>query len=167
MEHLFTVAGHTFKLLLPERYLAAEWLAPYMPFREERWVEPLFTLEVKTCATSLLREVRQEMHRFNEEPPYLWINDTYDTYGLSIRKDCLSSLVRAEADYDKGILCLPERNPGYEDMLYFNSCLKLMYVLNTTTLNTLMLHASVVTKAGNGYAFLGKSGTGKSTHSQL
>lgn len=31
MEHLFTVAGHTFKLLLPERYLAAEWLAPYMP----------------------------------------------------------------------------------------------------------------------------------------
>ena len=27
MEHLFTVAGHTFKLLLPERYLAAEWLA--------------------------------------------------------------------------------------------------------------------------------------------
>ena len=36
MEHLFTVAGHTFKLLLPERYLAAEWLAPYMPFREER-----------------------------------------------------------------------------------------------------------------------------------
>ncbi|GEM_PF-6537068 len=34
MEHLFTVAGHTFKLLLPERYLAAEWLAPYMPFRK-------------------------------------------------------------------------------------------------------------------------------------
>ena len=115
----------------------------------------------------MFREVRQEMHRFNEEPPYLWINDTYDTYGLSIRKDCLSSLVRAEADYAKGILCLPERNPGYEDMLYFNSCLKLLYVLNTTTLNTLMLHASVVTQAGNGYAFLGKSGTGKSTHSQL
>ena len=55
MEHLFTVAGHTFKLLLPERYPVAEWLAPYMPFREERRVEPLFTLEVKTCATSLLR----------------------------------------------------------------------------------------------------------------
>lgn len=167
MEHLFTVAGHTFKLLLPERYPVAEWLAPYMPFREERRVEPLFTLEVKTCATSLLREVRQEMHRFNEEPPYLWMNDTYDTYGLSIIKDCLSSLVRTEAGYVKGSLCLPERNPGYEDMLYFNSCLKLMYVLNTTTLNTLMLHASVVTQAGNGYAFLGKSGTGKSTHSQL
>ena len=30
-----------------------------------------------------------------------------------------------------------------------------------------MLHASVVIQAGNGYAFLGKSGTGKSTHSQL
>lgn len=61
MEHLFTVAGHTFKLLLPERYLAAEWLAPYMPFREERRVEPLFTLEVKTCATSLFREDRKSV----------------------------------------------------------------------------------------------------------
>ena len=30
MEHLFTVAGHTFKLLLPERYPVAEWLAPYI-----------------------------------------------------------------------------------------------------------------------------------------
>jgi hypothetical protein len=30
-----------------------------------------------------------------------------------------------------------------------------------------LIHASVVEKDGNGYAFLGKSGTGKSTHSSL
>lgn len=167
MEHLFTVAGHTFKLLLPDNYPAAEWLAPYMPFGEEQPVEPLFTLEVKTCTTSLLQEIRQEMHRFNEEPPYLWTNDTHDTYGLSTKEECPGCLIRTETGYTQGILYLPEMSQGYEAMLYFNSCLKLMYVLNTTTLNTLMLHASVVTKTGNGYAFLGKSGTGKSTHSQL
>ncbi|MDR0795875.1 MAG: phosphoenolpyruvate carboxykinase [Tannerella sp.] len=32
---------------------------------------------------------------------------------------------------------------------------------------TLLIHASVVEKDGEGYAFLGKSGTGKSTHSAL
>lgn len=32
---------------------------------------------------------------------------------------------------------------------------------------TLLIHASVVTKGNLGYAFLGKSGTGKSTHSRL
>ncbi len=33
--------------------------------------------------------------------------------------------------------------------------------------NTILLHSSVIEKDGKGYAFLGKSGTGKSTHSRL
>lgn len=33
--------------------------------------------------------------------------------------------------------------------------------------DTLMIHSSVVERSGEAYAFLGKSGTGKSTHSQL
>lgn len=33
--------------------------------------------------------------------------------------------------------------------------------------DTVLIHASVVEKEGRGYAFLGKSGTGKSTHSRL
>ena len=33
--------------------------------------------------------------------------------------------------------------------------------------NLLLIHASVTMKDGKGYLFLGKSGTGKSTHSQL
>ncbi|RZF61691.1 hypothetical protein [Sphingobacterium corticibacterium] len=33
--------------------------------------------------------------------------------------------------------------------------------------STILLHASVIEQDGQGYAFLGKSGTGKSTHSRL
>ncbi|WP_316779094.1 hypothetical protein [Pedobacter antarcticus] len=33
--------------------------------------------------------------------------------------------------------------------------------------HTILIHASVIAKSGEGYAFLGKSGTGKSTHSRL
>ena len=43
----------------------------------------------------------------------------------------------------------------------------LVYVLSTAKLDTLLVHASVVKNVNKGFAFLGKSGTGKSTHSQL
>lgn len=43
----------------------------------------------------------------------------------------------------------------------------LLYALFTAGRNTLLIHASVAVKEGKGYVFLGKSGTGKSTHSRL
>lgn len=45
--------------------------------------------------------------------------------------------------------------------------LMLVYGQAVISLNTLLIHASVVEKDGVGYAFLGKSGTGKSTHSRM
>jgi ABC-type polar amino acid transport system ATPase subunit len=43
----------------------------------------------------------------------------------------------------------------------------LMFAFATARKNTLLMHSSVTMKDGKGYLFLGKSGTGKSTHSQL
>lgn len=43
----------------------------------------------------------------------------------------------------------------------------LLYALRTSTLGCLEVHASVIMKEGKAVAFLGKSGTGKSTHSRL
>ena len=48
-----------------------------------------------------------------------------------------------------------------------NNSLMLLFNFATARLGALEMHASVVTKDGRGYLFLGKSGTGKSTHSQL
>ena len=46
MNYLYTVAGHTFKLLLPDDLSEVEWLVPYIPFEEKREVAFLFTLEI-------------------------------------------------------------------------------------------------------------------------
>ena len=43
----------------------------------------------------------------------------------------------------------------------------LLYTFCTSPYQTLMVHASVTAHAGGGYMFLGRSGTGKSTHSRL
>lgn len=43
----------------------------------------------------------------------------------------------------------------------------IMYNITTARLRTALFHASVVEKDGKAYMFLGRSGTGKSTHSRL
>ena len=42
-----------------------------------------------------------------------------------------------------------------------------MYAFSTSNKQTALFHSSVVSYKGKAYMFLGKSGTGKSTHSQL
>ncbi len=48
-----------------------------------------------------------------------------------------------------------------------DTTLMLLYAFASSPHNTLLLHASAVEYDGKGYLFLGKSGTGKSTHSRL
>ena len=43
----------------------------------------------------------------------------------------------------------------------------LIFAFSSATYDTLLVHSSVTLHKGKGYMFLGKSGTGKSTHSQL
>ena len=43
----------------------------------------------------------------------------------------------------------------------------LLYTFRTSPYETLMVHASVIRHNDGGYMFLGRSGTGKSTHSRL
>lgn len=48
-----------------------------------------------------------------------------------------------------------------------NNALMLMYAFAAADKGTLLVHSSVIKNNGTGYLFLGKSGTGKSTHSSL
>lgn len=48
-----------------------------------------------------------------------------------------------------------------------NNALMLLFAFASAQYSALELHASVVTHGGRGFLFLGRSGTGKSTHSRL
>jgi hypothetical protein len=48
-----------------------------------------------------------------------------------------------------------------------DNALMLLFAMATARLGTALFHAAVVSHEGQGYMFLGKSGTGKSTHAQL
>ena len=72
--------------------------------------------------------------------------------------------VETDWEYKTARLALvPERR---KVLFALNNALMILYAFRTAGLGTLEMHSSVVLKDGKGYLFLGKSGTGKSTHSR-
>ena len=82
---------------------------------------------------------------------------------------------------EKGRLCaLLQSNPDFSDCVCalvaeheagkqfgLNNAVMLVYAFASAPYGTLLMHASVIRNNGTGYLFLGKSGTGKSTHTRL
>lgn len=60
-----------------------------------------------------------------------------------------------------------EVSPNFSDGYIENICLYRAICRQLPVLNRMLLHAAVLQYGGDGYAFLGKSGTGKSTHTGL
>lgn len=58
-------------------------------------------------------------------------------------------------------------SPGYSDGYIENICLYRSLCSKLPVLNRMLLHAAILEYDGKAYAFLGRSGTGKSTHTNL
>ena len=56
---------------------------------------------------------------------------------------------------------------GHADKFAIDNSLMVMYALATAGSGTALFHSAIVSQGGRGYMFLGKSGTGKSTHARL
>ena len=69
----------------------------------------------------------------------------------------------ASEDFTRAQLLLT----GADDAFAVNNSLMLLFAFSSARSGLLEMHASVVISEGKGYLFLGKSGTGKSTHSSL
>ena len=60
-----------------------------------------------------------------------------------------------------------EASPGFSDGYIENICLYRKICLQMPEYDRFLLHSAVLTFEGNAYAFLGRSGIGKSTHTAL
>lgn len=84
-------------------------------------------------------------------------------YLISAPGGSFDCFLETNADFSQGratLRCAPEHQ-GF----YINNCLMLMYAFASAPYYTLLMHASVIANSGRAFAFLGVSGTGKSTHS--
>jgi len=56
---------------------------------------------------------------------------------------------------------------GFQSKAALDNALMILFAMASACLGTVLFHAAVISLEGRGYMFLGKSGTGKSTHARL
>ncbi len=161
----YRVAGHSF-LLSFEEGLNIEGLHNYAPFRLSAPVDCLFHLSV---TDTLDDETEGEfVGRFDDDIASIIIYK-YPNGGFRFLIAYPDTEDYCTMDIDADFKNAHVKFPVNEVYKYFflDNCLMLLYALSTAQLDTLLIHASIVRKDDEGFVFLGKSGTGKSTHSSL
>lgn len=171
--HHYRVGGHLFSLTAPPGLVPTAALAPYAPFRTEppeADAPLLFSLALTAedndadslpgAATPLVRldDDNGTMELFTTAGGGLLIH-----FALPGRPVCCR--LGTDSGYRQARAAL--RGDERERRYGLDNCLMLLYAFASAPLDTLLLHASVTENDGRGYLFLGRSGTGKSTHSRL
>lgn len=168
MEKYFKVAEHLFKVTMPEPCPLWQMMGSYQPFLTEEkgalafslgYADSLPEMEKKAVYTEVPEDEGQSRIELYRTPDGGWWFEMAPTS----RDESIGSLMCNE-DFTQGTFMTKVRNSRAAFVL--NNSLMLMFAFRTATLDTLEMHSSVVMKDGKGYLFLGKSGTGKSTHSR-
>ena len=165
----YDVAGHLFEVSLPDSIDAGKYLAAYKPFVTESTGTPLFRLRVEYVDDLKTTHPGRPKECLNDEAPYFWIFDKEGrfNFGFSyskLRPDCI--LVPSE-DFSDSVVYIPSSMAERLTDFAISNSMMLLYTFRTSPFETLMVHASVIRHNDGGYMFLGRSGTGKSTHSRL
>ena len=166
----YTVAGHTFSVILPDGFSAEDYLRPYEPFAWQGDGDSLFSLELRIVPSLEGMATGKMLECLNDEAPYFWIfengEDRY-SFGFSYTKVHPDCLLHTSDDLKSNVIYVAESGAAHLAEFSLSNAMMLLYTFCTSPYETLLVHASVIAHAGGGYMFLGRSGTGKSTHSSL
>ena len=154
----YKVADHVFSVKTASEDFAL--MQNYEPFSMDKDAV-LFTLTVEDGErVDYAEEMRQE-----EEGQEIFCGKTADgksVFEFRWQYETAGWLVCSD-NYQKGELIMT----GKWRKLAIDNALMVLYALATADRGTVLFHAAVVSHGGRGYMFLGKSGTGKSTHARL
>ena len=167
----FKVADHVFCVEACDELLSQ--MSNYAPFEvdfcDASCEKPVFSLAVQEgVAPEFTEDTRQE-----DEGQSIVCGRTAE--GLPVFDfwllDKSTGVLVCEKNFKHAVLFLGEKCDGaaITGMRQFalNNALMVLYALATAGLGTALFHAACVCYKGRGYLFLGKSGTGKSTHARL
>ena len=157
----YTVADISFEVSFPERF-TSELMFRYEPFINAE-ARPDFRLEVSEIENIQTVCVGDFIDKYNDEPPYLWLYRNNEEYicGFSLNESSPSCYLIGNSLYLKSNLSFREAETC------ITNSIMLLYTKYSSVKGNLMIHASTISYRDKAYIFLGKSGTGKSTHSRL
>lgn len=166
----YKVAGEIFSLELPESQILWDALAEqYTPFEvAEPSEKPMFELSFTTDPFEAPKQcVYDEPTEDGETVVKLYRSGSDWLMDVAIDHRCpVCASIKANEDFSRASIYLYDRKVS-NAQFGINNGTMLMFAFAGATRNILEMHASVIEKAGKAYLFLGKSGTGKSTHSRL
>ena len=161
----YRVAGHLFAVSIPSEWAKTHerLMVAYRPFETEAEEEPLFHLAVRPTAELTLPADFAEETRQTEEGQTIVSGKVGDGKAIVYYWGGQMALVTSTGDYRTATL----HTTGFRLQNAIDNTLMLLFAFATAPLATLLFHSSTVVWQEKGYMFLGTSGTGKSTHSQL
>ncbi|PUB28517.1 hypothetical protein C8J95_10792 [Elizabethkingia sp. YR214] len=165
----FQIADHIMELILPVQIQIDRCLPSFIDFITE---DPLETVKISIRLELNSRQRDIGETKLLSDVSIVWgdrfrFEESSENYITSVQSEEKSREWKmfSTKDFSQSTIYI------LEEELYTTSILSwlLMVAFGQAMLkyNTVLFHASVIEKDGRGYAFLGKSGTGKSTHSRL
>lgn len=165
----FQIADHIMELVLPMEIQIDRCLPSFIDFITEKPLG-IVKIRVQLELNSLQRSVGET--KLLSDVSIVWgdrfrFEESSENYITSVQSEEKSRewKMLSIKDFSQSTIYV------LEEELYTTSILSwlLMVAFGQAMLkyNTVLFHASVIERDGKGYAFLGKSGTGKSTHSRL
>ena len=160
----YRVAGFEFSISAEQETLAL--LTNYEPFAfTEPMQQPIFQLTIGKVDVS-----GEQTHVFtdssDDDMPRIEVFHLDSDWLIQVsmfKNSPICARIRANADFSVATL-----EPDMQSVKFaIDNAAMLLFAFATAKLGALEMHASVTVKDDKGFLFLGKSGTGKSTHSRL
>lgn len=166
MERLrYKIAGHEVEVDTPSKKLTNELLPSFAPFlikggECENMI--LFRLEGnhKINCDGMI-----SVEQFSSSPNHYTVFENEEETIIRMSRGEVSYHLRFLSDFSRVETDL--KMVLESESTYLNSFVMIAFTLASNLLRTVKLHASVIEKEGKAILFLGKSGTGKSTHARL
>lgn len=163
-QYLFNVAGHTFSIETENDI--PEMIPSLKPFMTDSDDEPLFSIIIDNAVSPAWKGSKvgtfpcpsATFEVYKEE------NGAYRIL-VSDEKDTPCAFIQSDAGYKR--FTIATRGSEQEVTFGLNNAIMVIYTLCSAPHKTLLVHSSVVENNGRAYMFLGASGRGKSTHSDL
>ena len=165
MKKVYKVAGHQFGVIMPDNDMSWSVMEPYQPFQSDDMGDCVFTAELIDAMPDITNKKRVTVSCEGSDMPRIELYELEGQWLIEIAP-VMNAPIRVYLITDKSFKNAKFRLLG-SIPFSINTVLMLMFAFATARKKTLLMHSSVTMKDGKGYLFLGKSGTGKSTHSQL
>lgn len=141
----------------------------YEPFAYDGSQEPQFNLEVAAPSDTAIPEDATLAIKVDE---FLPAYDIYERDGDLMfeffpERGVSAGILTVSPNTGKGVYSPSTRMKPYGTLSQVNIATMIMFTIASAPCGTLLMHSSVVRRNGYANLFLGKSGTGKSTHARL